>query len=993
MYSKRLFCIIFFFFSIAFFVHGQLSLTVAKDGSGNFKNIQDAINSLPDDDQIKKIHIKNGIYNETIFIDKNNIKLIGAKKPAFGKGWEEVSQKLKKSVNGVFIVGSICREIWRCDHNDDWGAAPVNIRANDISLCNITVANTYGFDLKEEFDFVCKGVVNKIRRDGHQFALRTMPPTQRLTVDRCNFYSYGGDTVSPWDVENGTYVFTNCTMEGAVDFYCPRGWAYAENIHFICHNKNAAIWHDGREYEDSKSVIKNSTFVGEPGFKLGRYHRDAWIYLIDCKFSEDMADAPIYHVNRDSLQWGHRIYYYNCKKKGTAFSWYKNNIEESKIDLISKQSILQDRWHNPIPYTKNFEYPIPGNNKLGSIEIKDPKAERMLISQRDCGGWPKTLDGKTQPPPYDSEWNETVNKKILEDKKLSDATIDNGATVREIKYLLEAYNKTKNSTYLSSAESGIKYLLEMQYPNGGFPQFYPSNKGYPGHITYNDDAMINALEVLNLASKGEGNYVNISDGIKNASKDAVDKGILCILNTQIKQKDRKTIWAAQYDKETLLPAKARAYEHPSFASKESVAIIEFLMKVENPTEDIKNAIVAGVHFLHDIKLEGTKYTKSYNKEEKKFDDTILTQDNGAKPIWARFYDLGSNIPIFSGRDGVIKYDIFEIEEERRRGYGWYGYWAEDLIEKKYPRWYKNHFPVISSGLTHTKDTSYNEKKAFSDAIKTNPLATLPKVSKVDIMVNKDITYIKSGLTMDVYYKNTATKKIPILIIHGGGWRSGDKSMMQNMAMALANLGYACFVPEYTLSTHGLYPSPIQDLRSGIEFINEQSDRLKLDMTKLTIMGHSAGGQLASLLANTQNVNKFDGKKVLVNEKISITALIDLDGVIAFYHMDAKEGDDSKKLSASTLWFGAAKWDRYDLFYEASALTHVSKNTPPTLFMASKEKRMRAGWYDYAQKLDEMGITQEYYEFENAPHNFIYFEPWFTPMISKIDMFLQNIFKK
>lgn len=342
----------------------QTAITVAKDGSGQFSSIQKAIDSFADNDSAKTVFIKTGIYDEQIFISKNKVALVGDVEPVFGKSWAELHEDSLLEKTGVVIRFPIFREIFRCEHPDDWGAAVVNIRANDVSLKNLTVANTFGFDLQEEFSFSCKEKTIEIRRDGHQFALRAMPPTQRLQVEHCNFYSLGGDTVSPWDVENGTYIFSDCTMEGGVDFYCPRGWAFAERIHFICHNLNAAIWHDGSADSSAVSVIRNSVFVGEPGFKLGRFHRDAQIFLLDCHFSKDMADAEIYQVPTQNLvRWDKRVFYKNCSREGASFAWFQDNILEKKAAELTREKALRPRWGSPQFYLNNVNHHILPKHK------------------------------------------------------------------------------------------------------------------------------------------------------------------------------------------------------------------------------------------------------------------------------------------------------------------------------------------------------------------------------------------------------------------------------------------------------------------------------------------------------------------------------------------------------------------------------------------------------------------------------------------------------
>ncbi|HSQ43428.1 MAG TPA: hypothetical protein VLM16_00435, partial [Ginsengibacter sp.] len=165
-----------------------------------------------------------------------------------------------------------------------------------------------------------------------------------------HFKSFAGDTVSPWNVEDGMFYFKNCKMEGGVDFYCPRGWAYAENCTFFANTGPASIWHDGSKNEDEKTVLKNCSFDGYKGFNLGRYHKDAQFYLIGCTFSKNMADQDIYQVpTANVIKWGRRVYYFNCHRKGGDYSWFKNNLSEAKgnpgADAINISWVFKGRWN------------------------------------------------------------------------------------------------------------------------------------------------------------------------------------------------------------------------------------------------------------------------------------------------------------------------------------------------------------------------------------------------------------------------------------------------------------------------------------------------------------------------------------------------------------------------------------------------------------------------------------------------------------------------
>ncbi|QJD94594.1 pectinesterase [Mucilaginibacter robiniae] len=284
-------------------------------GKGDFKAIQEAINSLPDSSATNRtILVKKGTYPEKISITKSHIIL---------KGEDEAH---------TVITFDMARDVWRCqNHADDWGVATLNLRGSDITLENLTIINGYGFHHVQDSTINCQSntestTTKVVRPDGHQMALRSFQTT-RLRVIHCALRARGGDTVSPWNGASGLYYFKDCLMEGGVDFYCPRGWAYAENCQFVCHSLEAAIWHDGSKNKSQKTVLVNCTFTGDSRFKLGRYHLDSQFYLINCKFARNMANAPIYQAaSSKGTQWGSRIYFENCHRDGGDYTWFKNNL-------------------------------------------------------------------------------------------------------------------------------------------------------------------------------------------------------------------------------------------------------------------------------------------------------------------------------------------------------------------------------------------------------------------------------------------------------------------------------------------------------------------------------------------------------------------------------------------------------------------------------------------------------------------------------------------
>lgn len=314
-----------------------------------------------------------------------------------------------------------------------------------------------------------------------------------------------------------------------------------------------------------------------------------------------------------------------------------------------------------------------------SAQVKDTLAEKMLQYQLPNGGWGKQLEDKSV-----VNYNLPIDKNLLKKIKATGddhATIDNNATSREINGLIKAYSTTKNPEYLKSAEKGISYLLLMQYKNGGFPQYYPNTGLYRKQITYNDNAMINALTVLYNVAEGKNGFDVVDPKLKEKSKIAVQKGIDCVLKTQVLQKGTPSIWGDQYNEITLQPDKARAFEPISLATAESVGIVRFLM-LQPVTPEIEKSVKSAIKWFKTNDIEGYSYnvTKQNGKTVR-----VLAEDKNSV-IWSRFYDIVTNKPLFGDRDGSVKYNYYEVSEERRNGYSWYGDFADKLINKEYPKW-------------------------------------------------------------------------------------------------------------------------------------------------------------------------------------------------------------------------------------------------------------------------------------------------------------------
>lgn len=313
-------------------------------------------------------------------------------------------------------------------------------------------------------------------------------------------------------------------------------------------------------------------------------------------------------------------------------------------------------------------------------------ADSVLQYQSPHGGWPKSTD-LAQPPRTPSavppEGGGRAN------------SFDNDATTVPLQFLALVATATNQDRYIEAFHRSVDYLLAAQYPNGGWPQFWPLRGDYYDHITFNDGAMIRVLQVLQGVSRGRAPFAFVDEGRRVRAASAVARGIECILRLQIRQNGKPTAWCAQYDEHTLAPAWARKYEPPSLSGAESVGITRFLMSVESPSPEIITAIEGAVAWLGSVPILGQRLEQVRGADGR--NERRLVPDPAAPPLWARFYELDTHRPLYLDRDSVFHYDFMQVGHERRSGYDYHGTWAAPLLEKDYPAWRARLATSASSG--------------------------------------------------------------------------------------------------------------------------------------------------------------------------------------------------------------------------------------------------------------------------------------------------------
>lgn len=320
-------------------------------------------------------------------------------------------------------------------------------------------------------------------------------------------------------------------------------------------------------------------------------------------------------------------------------------------------------------------------------------ADNIVSFQTPAGGW-----GKNQP--HDSEprakGQHFVAGNSLQTKPAGDfdaptvpgwsyvGTIDNGATISETRFLALAFNATQDMRYRDAAIRGLTYLLNAQFPNGGWPQVWPLMGGYHDAMTLNDNAMISVSRLMGDAGRGETGFAFLPGDLRTRLLAAEQRALTVFLKSQVVIDGKLTMWAQQYDALTLTPSSARNYEMPSLSSSESGSLLVYLMKQPNPSAGMKAAIVAGIATLEATKIEGKAFEKTPDGK-----DRLLVDKPGAGPIWARYYDLKTMKPIFGNRTKTLHDTINDVEPERRRGYSWFGSGPQSAL-KAYVAWKAKH---------------------------------------------------------------------------------------------------------------------------------------------------------------------------------------------------------------------------------------------------------------------------------------------------------------
>jgi acetyl esterase/lipase len=255
----------------------------------------------------------------------------------------------------------------------------------------------------------------------------------------------------------------------------------------------------------------------------------------------------------------------------------------------------------------------------------------------------------------------------------------------------------------------------------------------------------------------------------------------------------------------------------------------------------------------------------------------------------------------------------------------------------------------------------------------------------------DTPYGERDLHLDVFRPGKQGKLPLLVMIHGGGWRSGNKSMQVPMAQRIAAQGFVTVPVEYQLSPEALYPAAVYNIKAAIRWLKANADKYGIDTSKVAISGCSAGGQLAALTGMTNGISKFEGNQGETGFSSHVNAVIDIDGVLDFL-APTTLNLVRKPNSADISWFGGSFAEKPETWKEASAIFYVNPKSVPVLFINSGFSRFHSGQDEMTGMMKEYNIYTEVHKFDIQLHPFWLLHPWMEPTTDYMVEFMKKVLK-
>lgn len=244
----------------------------------------------------------------------------------------------------------------------------------------------------------------------------------------------------------------------------------------------------------------------------------------------------------------------------------------------------------------------------------------------------------------------------------------------------------------------------------------------------------------------------------------------------------------------------------------------------------------------------------------------------------------------------------------------------------------------------------------------------PPVYPTNVHVETNVPYLGADReeTADIYSPLQMPKeKLPaIIVIHGGGFNDGDKARPReiNIVSNLVPQGYVCMSINYCLRKKKgdvTWPQSVYDAKAAVRWLRKNAERLQIDPDRIGVIGCSAGGNLAAMLALTQPKDGFDMKEPNGEFSSAVNCAMDFYGAVKLmeYH-------DMKM-------FNKTRAEAPELYEKGSPVNYAHKNAAPMLIVHGTADATVPVTQSEAldAALTKAGAEHELVIVPNAPHTF------------------------
>ena len=220
------------------------------------------------------------------------------------------------------------------------------------------------------------------------------------------------------------------------------------------------------------------------------------------------------------------------------------------------------------------------------------------------------------------------------------------------------------------------------------------------------------------------------------------------------------------------------------------------------------------------------------------------------------------------------------------------------------------------------------------------------------------------LRCDVYHPPGSPEAAPaVILVHGGGWRTGDRTQLRGYGILLGREGYVCVAPEYRLVPASPWPAQIHDVKAAIRWTRAHAVELGIDPARVVIEGNSAGAHLALMAAGTPGHAAFEGDGGNAGVATDVTAVIAVYPPVVF----SWPGWEPDRVPLMAL----AEAGTGELAVEVSPLTYVTGGFPPTMLVhgtADQTVPVAASLRMY-EALTAAGVPVDLHLYAEQPHAF------------------------